>query len=82
MLNLESIKDDWPKEYSILLCQDVQRLIVVPIRDEGNTIAFIGVDNPRYSIHDDTQIRVLATFLLLRYIQNRNEKNHQRLFEI
>lgn len=82
LLNLESIKDDWPKEYSILLCQDVQRLIVVPIRDEGNTIAFIGVDNPRYSIHDDTQIRVLATFLLLRYIQNRNEKNHQRLFEI
>ena len=49
------------------------------MRDEGKTIGFIGVDNPRYAIHDDSQVRVLAGFLLTRIRQDRNERRYQAL---
>lgn len=63
----------------VLQRQGIQRLIAVPIRDGGETIGFIGVDNPRYSIRDDTQVRVLASFLLARIRQDRNEHRYQAL---
>ena len=37
------------------------------------------MDNPRYSIRDDTQVRVLASFLLARIRQDRNEHRYQAL---
>lgn len=81
ILNVESLKEEYQDEYETLHQQDIQRLIAVPIRDGNETIAFIGVDNPRYSIQDDTQIRVLASILLTRYVQERNERQHRHLLQ-
>lgn len=77
--NLAPLQESAPLEWEILRRQGIQRLIAVPIRDGGETIGFIGVDNPRYSIRDDTQVRVLASFLLARIRQDRNEHRYQAL---
>lgn len=77
--NLTPLQESAPLEWEILQRQGIQRLIAVPIRDGGETIGFIGVDNPRYSIRDDTQVRVLASFLLARIRQDRNEHRYQAL---
>lgn len=77
--NLAPLQESAPLEWEILQRQEIQRLIAVPIRDGGETIGFIGVDNPRYSIRDDTQVRVLASFLLARIRQDRNEHRYQAL---
>ncbi len=77
--NLETLRESSPMEWQILQAQDIQRLIAVPIRDEHTTIGFIGVDNPRYAIHDDSQVRVLSYFLLNRIRQDRNESRYRAL---
>lgn len=61
--NVEALRNSSPLEYSILQMQGIQRLIAVPVWVENRVTAFIGVDNPRYAIEDDSQIRVLAAFL-------------------
>lgn len=61
--NVEALQKFSPLEYSILQMQGIQRLIAVPVWVENRVDAFIGVDNPRYAIEDDSQIRVLAAFL-------------------
>ena len=52
-----------------------------PLRENGTTIGFIGVDNPRTCIHDNTHVRVLASFLLARIRQDRNEHRYQVLLQ-
>ena len=64
--NLEPLRRNWPVEWRDLSMQGIQRLIAVPFREEGRLVGFIGVDNPRYSIEDDAQIRLLAYFLAMR----------------
>lgn len=61
--NVEALQNVSPMEYSILQRQGIQRLIAVPVWVDNRVAAFIGVDNPRYAIEDDSQIRVLAAFL-------------------
>lgn len=61
--NVETLQKTWPLEYSLLQMQEIQRLIAVPVWVKNQITAFIGVDNPRYSIADDSQIRVLSAFL-------------------
>lgn len=80
-MNIEPLQETYPLEWKILKAQEIQRLIAVPIRDNGRTIGFVGVDNPRYSIHDDSQIRVLAGFLLTRMRQDHNESRYQKLLQ-
>lgn len=77
--NLESIRESSFEEWKTLKAQDIQRLIAVPINENNKTIGFVGVDNPRYSIADDTQIRVLASFILSRMHENYNEHQYQTL---
>lgn len=77
--NLDALRETNPIEWQILQAQDIQRLIAVPIRDGRTTIGFIGVDNPRYAIHDDSQVRVLSHFLLNRIRQDRNENRYRAL---
>lgn len=77
--NLEALRETSPVEWQVLQAQDIQRLIAVPIRDGHTTIGFIGVDNPRYAIHDDSQVRVLSHFLLNRIRQDRNENRYRKL---
>lgn len=81
LLNLDPLREQSPQEWEILHAQDIQRLIAVPIRENNRTIGFIGVDNPRYCIHDDSQIRVLSSFLLARIQQDRNEHRYQTLLQ-
>lgn len=79
ILNLDLIRAQNPAEWETLHAQDITRLIAVPLRDGGRTIGFIGVDNPRVSIRDDSQIRVLAHFLITRMHQERSERRYRRL---
>ena len=74
--NLEPLRRNWPVEWRDLSMQGIQRLIAVPFREEGRLVGFIGVDNPRYSIEDDAQIRLLAYFLAMRRQRDRDE--HRR----
>lgn len=79
--NLDTLKDKSPLEWTVLSAQDIQRLIAVPLLDGKRVIAFIGVDNPRYAIHDDTQVRVLSHFLVHRLRTERNETRYQALLQ-
>ncbi|MEQ2444002.1 EAL domain-containing protein [Pseudoflavonifractor sp. CLA-AP-H29] len=79
ILNLDTLRRESPEEWRVLEAQGISRLIAVPVRDRDQTIGFIGVDNPRYSIHDDAQIRVLSSFLLGRIRQERNESRYRQL---
>ena len=81
ILNLAPLKQSLPEEWAVLERQNIQRLIVAPLRENGATIGFIGVDNPRTCIHDDTHVRVLASFLLARIRQDRNEHRYQVLLQ-
>ena len=65
--NKEPLRKIAPLEWEMLTSQDIQRLIAVPLMEEGRVVGFIGVDNPRYAIEDDTQVRVLASFLVVRF---------------
>lgn len=81
LLNLDPLRESSPAEWKLLHAQGIQRLIVVPIRENHKTIGFVGVDNPRYCIHDDSQVRVLNSFLLARLRQDRNEQRYQILLQ-
>ena len=79
ILNLDTLQESDPLEWRILHDQGISRLIAVPIRDNGKILGFIGVDNPRYAIQNDTQVRVLSAFLLYRIRQDRNESRYREL---
>lgn len=79
ILNLDILREEHPEEWQVLSDQGIARLIAVPLRSDGRTVGFIGVDNPRYSIRDDSQIRVLAHFLLNRIHQEQSECRYRQL---
>lgn len=81
LYNLAPLRKTSFHEWKVLHSQGIQRLIVVPMRDHGHTIGFVGVDNPRYSIHDDSQIRVLASSLLSRMRHDRISKRYYQLLQ-
>lgn len=81
ILNMDVVRDQNPEEWEVLNAQKITRLIAVPLRDDGRTIGFIGVDNPRNSIRDDSQIRVLAHFLITRLHQERSECRYKQLLQ-
>lgn len=73
IFNLDALQKSNPMEWQMLKAQDITRLIAVPMLINGELIATIGIDNPRYSIHDDSQVRVLSYFLVNRVRQERSE---------
>lgn len=73
LYNLEPLRKIAPLEWEILNSQNIQRLIVAPLMSGSKVTGFIGVDNPRYAIQDDTQIRVLASFMMVRFRRERKE---------
>ena len=77
--NMAPLRTNSPVEWEILHHQDIQRVLAVPIRENGNTVGFVGVDNPRVCIRDDSQLQVLAGFLLLRMRQERCESRSRLL---
>lgn len=72
--NKEPLRSRSPLEWEMLERQEIHRLIAVPLMEEGRVAGFVGVDNPRYAIDDDTQIRVLASFLVVRFQRERRER--------
>ena len=79
IFNLDTLQRSSPTEWEMLVTQDINRLIAVPVLLEDELIGFIGIDNPRYSIQDDAQVRVLSYFLVNRVRQERNERRFQEL---
>lgn len=73
LYNLQPLRKKSPLEWEILNSQDIQRVIAVPLMSGGQVAGFIGVDNPRYAIQDDVQIRVLASFIMVRFRRERKE---------
>lgn len=73
LYNLDPLRKKSPLEWEILRTQGIQRLIAVPLMSGGQIAGFIGVDNPRYAIQDDSQARVLASFLAARFRRERKE---------
>ena len=43
--NLEDIRETTPVMYSVLEPQDIRSLVVIPLRHDGKTIGFCGIDN-------------------------------------
>ena len=76
--NLDTLRYSSPAEWEMLVEQDIARLIAVPVLLDGALVAFIGIDNPRYSVQDDTQVRILSCFLINRIRQERNERRLRR----
>ena len=72
--NKEPLRSRSPLEWEMLERQEIHRLIAVPLMEEGRVAGFVGVDNPRNAIDDDTQIRVLASFLVVRFQRERRER--------
>lgn len=60
-------------EWEILNSQNIQRLIAVPLMSGNRMDGFIGVDNPRYAIQDDSQIRVLSSFMMVCFRREHKE---------
>ena len=73
--NIDTIQDTNPAEWAVMTAQDITRLIAVPVYREKKLVAFLGIDNPRYAIYDDSQARLLCHFLTAR-IQPSEERLH------
>lgn len=73
LYNLDPLRKKNPLEWEILNSQGIQRVISVPLMSGGQVAGFLGVDNPRYAIQDDTQVRVLASFMMVRFRRERRE---------
>ena len=56
--DLEEIRAQHPEAYAILQPQDIHSLAAAPIKQEGQVVGFLGVDNP-----DDQLLPILAPLL-------------------
>lgn len=81
ILNFKNVKDKYPSEYALMGTTDIVRTIVVPVIENSRLLCFVGVDNPCHCIQDDSQIRVLSSFLVNRVRQEKNEERLQNLLD-
>ena len=81
ILNFKDVKSKYPSEYALMGTTDIIRTIVVPVIENSRLLCFVGVDNPCHCIQDDSQIRVLSSFLVNRVRQEKNEARLQNLLD-
>lgn len=81
IVNFKDVIDKYPKEYALLNPTGINRVILVPVLENGRLLCFVGVDNPCHCIQDDSQIRVLSSFLVNRVRQDKNEIRLQNLLD-
>ena len=81
ILNSQNMADTYPEEFQLLKSQNISRLILVPIVDNCTLSYFIGVDNHRHCLQDDSQIRVLSAILSSRLMQEKREKRLKELLD-
>ncbi len=80
--NLESLREEEPEEWAFLHRQSIRRLIAAPIHRAGQLVGFLGVDNPRHCIQDDTLLRTLSLFLVNRFNRNKTEERLGELLNL
>lgn len=79
--NLESIHKESPEQWQWLRNANISKLMAVPLCNNKKLIGFVGVDNPHYAIGNDSQLRVLSSFLL-NYLRNeRCEARYRSLLQ-
>ena len=81
ILNFKDVKDKYPSEYALMGHTGIIRTILVPVIENCRLLCFVGVDNPCHCIQDDSQIRVLSSFLINRVRQEKNEARLQNLLD-
>ncbi len=81
ILNFKDVKDKYPSEYALMGHTGIVRTILVPVIENSRLLCFVGVDNPCHCIQDDSQIRVLSSFLINRVRQEKNEFRLQNLLD-
>lgn len=81
ILNFKDVKDKYPSEYALMGHTGIVRTILVPVIENSRLLCFVGVDNPCHCIQDDSQIRVLSSFLINRVRQEKNEARLQNLLD-
>ncbi len=77
--NVDALQKTNPVIWEVLSTQNISRLIVSPLRNMDKVVGFIGVDNPRCAIDDDSQLRVISNFLINRMRQEKNEMHLRSL---
>ncbi len=77
VLNVDGIRQDYPEEWEFLKERNIHCLIAAPVCSRKGIAGFVGVSNPRRCIHDDTQAKVLAGFLMF-WLWRRGKEQEER----
>lgn len=72
--DVEELHKSAPDEWEVLHPQGIYRLMASPIWHGKNIVGFLGVDNPRHCIEDDSLIQMLSLFLNYRFHHNETEE--------
>lgn len=65
--------------YKIIKDQDIQRLLTVPLLEQGQVIGFLGVDNPQRHFEDETLLSSLQFFVTNSLRQKKEQEYLQQL---
>lgn len=65
--------------YQIIKDQDIQKLLTVPLMEQGEVIGFLGVDNPRQHDTDETLLSSLQFFVTNTLRQKKEQAYLQQL---
>ena len=80
--DMEELKESAPDEWEILHPQGIRRLLAAPIWKKKTVTCFLGVDNPRHCMADDSLIRMLVLFLNNRFHHNETEERLGELLNL
>lgn len=80
--DMEELKETAPEEWEILHPQGIHRLLAAPIWQKNTMTCFLGVDNPRHCMEDDSLIRMLVLFLNNRFRHNETEERLGELLNL
>ena len=80
--DVEELRESQPEEWETLHFQGIRRLLASPVWQGKNLTGFLGVDNPRHCIADDSLIRMLSLFLNNRFHHNETEERLGELLNL
>lgn len=66
----EQYKTEAPECWKFLDMQNIHRLIIAPLINEGTIFGFIGVDNPKYLPYDQRFLEKLLPFVTTLFVRN------------
>lgn len=80
--DLEEVRETNPREWEHLQANGIRRLIVTPIYRRGRLAGYLGVNNPRHRIMDDSLVRMLTSFVARRFDKNETEERLSELLNL